>query len=147
MAATMATENPASLRPPVPLGNRVGAQASASQIANAVFELWQEIDDALTPIIGPRGVAALYYRSLHLTSAPHPWLAGKHDIVQIGVNPTALKSILAQQGSAAAAAAGSAFLQTFHDLLASLIGPSLTERLLRAVWANSLSGPAAQDTS
>lgn len=146
MLEIMPTENPGSHRPPAPLGNRVGVDAHASQIAEAVFAIWQEVDDALTPIIGPRGVAALYYRSLHLTGAAHPWLAGRHDIVQPAVNPTAFKSILAQQDSAAAAAAGSAFLQTFHDLLASLIGPSLTERLLQAVWANASSGTAAQDT-
>ena len=38
-------------------------------------------------------------------------------------------------------------LQTFHELLATLVGPSLTERLLRSVWADSSSGPPAQDTS
>ena len=146
MSASMSTEISASRRPPAPLGNRVGADAHASQIAAAVFAIWEEVDDTLTPIIGPRGVAALYYRSLHLTGATHPWLGGKHDIVKPAVNPKALESILAQQESAAAAAAGTAFFQNFHDLLASLIGPSLTERLLRAVWANSSSGTAAQDT-
>ncbi len=140
-------DSQASRGPSAPLANRVGAQASASQIADAVLAIWQEVDDALTPIIGPRGVAALYYRSLHLSGEAHPWLVIKHDIVQPAVNPTIFTSILARQESTAAAAAGSAFLHTFHDLLASLIGPALTERLLRAVWENSLSGPAAQDTS
>ena len=42
---------------------------------------------------------------------------------------------------------GGALLQTFYELLASLVGPSLTERLLRSVWAHSSSGPPAQDTS
>lgn len=147
VSSPMSTDSQANRWPSAPLGNRVGAQASASQIAAAVFATWEEIDDALTPIIGPRGVAALYYRSLHLTGATHPCLAAKHDIVKPAINPKALESILAQQESAAAAAAGSAFLQTFHDLLASLIGPTLTERLLRRVWANSLSDAPAQDTT
>lgn len=136
-----------SRRPPPPLANRVGAGADAAQIAAAVFAIWEEVDDALTPIIGPRGVAALYYRSLHLTGAIHPWLADQQDLVKAAVNPAALKSVLSQQDSAAAAAAGSAFFQTFHELLASLIGASLTKRLLSSVWENSLGGSPAQDTS
>lgn len=58
-----------------------------------------------------------------------------------------MKSEFAQQSSADAASAGSVLLQTFYDLLASLVGLSLTERLLRSVWANSSRGPPAQDTS
>lgn len=34
---------------------------------------------------------------------------------------------------------------TFHDLLASMVGPSLTERLLRFVWADGSGGSAAKD--
>jgi hypothetical protein len=55
--------------------------------------------------------------------------------------------VLAQRSSAEAAAGGSTFLNTFHELLASLIGPSLTKRLLRSVWEPPSSGTAAQDTS
>ena len=42
-----------------------------------------------------------------------------------------------------AAAAVNALLQAFHELLASLIGLSLTERLLRTVWAPSLALPSS----
>ncbi len=143
----MSTASHEGRRIAAPLARRVGQGADAGQIAEAVFAIWEEVDDALTPIIGPRGVAALYYRSLHLTGAAHPGVAGRHDIVQASVNPTALKSILSQRNPADAAAAGSAFLQTFHELLASLVGPSLTERLLRSVWENSSGGPSTQDTT
>lgn len=69
-----------------------------------------------------------------------------HQGVQTTVDLAALKAILAQQDSETATAGG-ALLQTFYELLASLVGPSLTERLLRSVWENPLSGPPAQDTS
>ncbi len=59
----------------------------------------------------------------------------------------ALKTVLAQQSSADATSGGDALLKTFVELLTTLVGPSLAERLLRSVWANSLSGPPAQDTS
>lgn len=139
-------ESQESRRIAAPLAHRVAKDADAAQIAEAVVSTWQEIDAALTPIIGQRGVAALHKRSLYLTGAAHPWLAGMHEGVQSTMDLATLKSVLAQQSSADAEAGGGALLQTFHELLASLVGPSLTERLLRSVWANSSSGPPAQDT-
>ena len=130
-----------------PLARRVGNDADAKQIAAAVFAVWEEIDDALTPIVGTQGVVALYRRSLHLAVAQHPWLAGRDDGILTDTDPAVLRSVLAQRSSIEAAAGGNAFLNTFHELLASLIGPSLTARLLRSVWDNPSSGVAAQDTS
>jgi hypothetical protein len=130
-----------------PLAHRIADDADAVRIAGAVFSIWEEIDDALTPIIGSLGLVALYRRSLHLAAAQHPWLAGRDEGVLTHTDPAVLKSVLAQRNSTEAAAGGNAFLNTFHALLASLIGPSLTARLLRSVWTNPSSGPAAQDTS
>jgi len=143
----MSLENQPSRRVASPLARRVGADADAAQIAEAIFSIWEEIDDALTPIIGPQGLVALYRRTLHLTSAAHPWMALGREGVQTAMAPAELKTRLAQRTRADAAAAGGAFLRTFDDLLASLVGPSLTERLLRSVWENSSSGAPAQDTS
>jgi hypothetical protein len=56
--------------------------------------------------------------------------------------------LLAQRSSEEAAAAGNGFLTTFHGLLSGLIGPSLTERLLRDVWdpaSQPHEPPTAQD--
>jgi hypothetical protein len=130
-----------------PLENRIGSDPSSTQIAAAVLAIWEEIDDALTPIVGPLGLIALYRRTVHLAAAQHPWLAGRDEGVLTHTDPAVLKSVLAQRSSAEAAAGGSAFLNTFHELLASLIGPSLTARLLRSVWEPPSSGTAAQDTS
>ena len=58
----------------------------------------------------------------------------------------ALRSVLVQQSSTEAAAGGGDLLQTFHELLASLVGTSLTERQLRSIWAPSANGPPTQDT-
>ena len=128
-----------------PLARRLGAQPTAAQVAAAVFMVWEEIDDILTPIIGARGVTALYRRSLQLTQAAHPWMAAAPGSAQPALTPAAQRSLLAAQDSAAAATAGSTFLQSFHAVLASLVGASLTERLLRSVWAAPSSGAAAQD--
>lgn len=131
----------------LPLANRVDADANAEQIAAAVLAIWAEIDDALTPIVGPLGLVALYRRTVHLAAAQHPWLAGRDEGVLTDTDPAVLKSVLAQRSSAEAAAGGSTFLNTFHELLASLIGPSLTARLMRSVWEPPSSGATAEDNS
>lgn len=138
---------PATPATTAPLARRVGADASAAQVAAAVVAVWHEIDAALAPIVGPRGVAALYQRSLHLARAAHPWLAGASAGLHDALDLAALDVVLARQDSASAAAASNALLQTFHDLLGSLVGASLTERLLRCVWANTSSGSPAQDAT
>jgi hypothetical protein len=120
---------------------------TAVQVAEVLVSTWQAIDAALSPVIGHRGVAMLYMRSLHVTRTAHPWLTATPEDEVAAMDLATLKSVFVQQSGTHAIAAGGALLQTFHELLSSLIGPSLTERLLRPVWAPFSSGPPAQDTS
>ena len=124
---------------------------TAAQIADTAVQTWHEIHTALSPVIGPRGVQALYRRTLYLTRSTHPWLAsGREASGREKPDPddyADLRAALAQQTSAVAAAAHGALLHHFFDLLTSLIGGSLTERLLRSVWDRLPSGDAAQDTT
>lgn len=117
-----------------PLSARVQDEGSADQIAAACGALCTELDAVLAPIIGPRGVVALIQRSLHLASAVHPWLSARQPGGPSKLDSATFVSLLAQRSSDDAAAAADTFLQTFHGLLASLIGGSLTERLLRTAW-------------
>ncbi len=128
------------------LVQRAAEGADTTHIAEAVVATWRQIDTALAPIIGPGSVTVLFMRSIHLIEPAHPWLAGMHSGMQTKVDLEALRTTLVQRDSETAAAAAGALLQTFYELLASLVGPSLTERLLHSVWENSLSGPSAQDT-
>jgi len=120
--------------------------ADANQLADAVVSTWLGIDNALSPVIGQRGVAALFNRSLHLKRADHPWLAA----AQVDVHGTsafaALQTALSQQSIQDVIAANSELLQAFYDLLVSLIGDSLTERLLQPVWAETPNGNSSQDS-
>lgn len=100
---------------------------------------------ALTPIVGPRGVAALYKRSLFLTSHEHPVLLGLHLDVQHDTGLSALTATLMPLSETEAAQVGAALLLSFYELLASLIGPSLTERVLRSLWDRPLSDPPAME--
>ena len=112
----------------------------------AASKLAQDIAAVLTPVLGARGVAALYQRALHVTRGSHAWLAEPLEIAQPSIDLVALKAAFARQDRAEATAAATAVLLTFHDLLASLIGSALSERLLEPVWAQSLRRPTPQDT-
>lgn len=128
------------------LAHRVEEGAEAAHIADAIVSLWQQINVALSPIMGQGSVAVLYVRSLHIIRAAHPWLEATHEEIHKPMDLVSLRGVLAQRTSTEAATAGGALVQTFYELLASLIGPALTEQLLRAVWENFLSGPPAQDS-
>jgi hypothetical protein len=129
------------------LAHRVGPNADIAQIAQAIVSIMQDMDAALAPIIGQQGVVALYRRSLHLCISTHPRLAGTYDSVQAAMDLTVLTSILVQQSEADALFFGETLLTTFYELLSTLIGPSLTARLLRGVWEPSLSDTPSQENS
>lgn len=148
----MSAEFPSSRRLAAPLAYRLDDDATAAQIAAAFRVVWLELETALSPIIGPRGVAALGQRSLHLACMAYPWLAeGAPGPPDATARPDAavLVTLLAQRRREEAAAAGSSVLLNFHQMLSNLIGPSLTERLLRHVWGPVsdpiLNNPSAQD--
>ena len=129
------------------LAQRVGPNADIAIVAQAIASILQDMDAALTPIIGPQGVAALYRRSLHLCASKHPRLAGTYDSVQASLDLTALKSVIVEQSEADALFFGEVLLMTYYELLTTLIGPSLTARLLHGVWEPSLSDTPSQETS
>ena len=134
-----------------PIANKLAPLAAdgadAGQIADAAVAVWDAIHRALSPVIGPRGSAALHHRTLHVARAAYPWLAEPYETSTEPGDFGALRATLAGQTAAEAAAAHDSMLQTFLDLLTTLIGESLTERLLQAVWAPPSSGLALQDPS
>jgi hypothetical protein len=129
------------------LAHRVGPNADIARIAQALVTTLQDMGAALTPIIGQQGVVALYRRSIHLCASNHPRLAGTYDSVQSTLDLIALKSVLVEQSETDALFFGEVLLNTFYELLTTLIGPSLTARLLRDVWGPSLSDTPSQEIS
>ena len=119
--------------------------ANATRVADAVVSTWQAIEAALAPVVGGKGVAALYGRSLHLVRTGHPWLAAAHQGPHTQIDLGLLRVALAQQESVTAAAGAGDHLQSLHQLLGSLIGASLTGQLLRPAWDNAFDGIAGQD--
>ena len=115
-------------------------------ISQTAVDIWTLIDEALTPIIGVRGVAALHGRSLFLTAHAFPWIGTRRDGVQMAMDLESLRLALASQTASDALHGATALFDAFNDLLASMVGTALTERLLRTVWDTPYGGPAAQDT-
>lgn len=117
------------------LAHRVETGADARQVADALVSTWQEIDAALSPVLGRHAVALLYQRSACHAAKAHPWLAGICEDRR-ALPTEALRTAFEQQGSATAAAAGYELLRAFLGMLASLVGLPLAERLLRFVYSS-----------
>jgi hypothetical protein len=118
-----------------------GPDTAASTVAT-----WQAVDAALRPILGGRGVAALYWRSLHLAAADHPWLVQDSVAVDPAMDLQTLAAAIGRQSPGEAAAGSRAALDKFHTLLVSLVGTSLTARLLASVPATRADTPKPQDS-
>jgi hypothetical protein len=134
-------------RVPTAIARLLTEGAHAALLADATVATWLAIEAALSPIIGLRGVAALYKRSLYLARSDFPWLGAVYEGALGQSEFASLQGALSRQSDADAGAASIALLQTFNNLLTSLIGESLSDRLLRSVWNNHSSGSAAQDPS
>lgn len=126
------------------LVQRAGGAPDAIAMVAAVSRTWQFMAAQLEPVIGVRGVDVLLDRALHLTSKKFPWLVHT-TLSEVGVDPvTRLQSRFVNRDATEAAEAGGALLVTFTELLSSLIGEPLTERLLATVWL-AASPPPEQD--
>ncbi len=130
----MATDDDTAARPRQPLGHRVDLDADATGAAEAVVAVWRDAERALRPVIGARGVVALFNRSVHLAAVAHPWLAQAAQNPSVPLDLDALRALLASQRAHQALTAGNHLLDHLHRLLEHLIGDPLTERLLRTAW-------------
>lgn len=129
------------------LAHRVNGSAEGFQVAEAITSMFEDINIALTPIIGPKGVAALHRRSLQLCVTKHLPLGDSYKMLVEDMDLKKLKALLAEHSTADALFFGEEVLKIFYELLATLIGQSLAARLLLDVWEQSFSGPPAQEIS
>ena len=116
------------------LALRAGRLPDANTPAEAAAATWRLVTVQLAPVIGARGLDVLFSRALHQTSAAFPWLAVAVDGEGSASPLPRLMVCLAGQHTSTAAEASYTLLSTFTELLATLIGESLTTRLLAPVW-------------
>ena len=119
-----------------------GDAPDATAVAEAAIFTWHKVADRIVPVIGVGGSYVLFNRSLHLTCMAFPWLTIVGDHRDSTVLLANLKERLAGRESAAATEASYTLLVTFTEMLTTLIGESLTARLLGPVWVSS--SPAAE---
>lgn len=117
------------------LASTTEVNTQARELAAESVARWRQIDLALTPIIGRRGIVAIYKKALNLTHAEFPWLATESESDTGFDNFASLHAALAKQTCAAIIAANQTLHRTFNKLLVSLIGESLSERLLESIDA------------
>ncbi len=111
-----------------------GIAPSSHGVAEATLRLWGQIAVRLAPVIGGKGVEALLGRSLQIASATFPWLS-KAGGAEDSAHPlTNLRASLETLDPEVGTAGSFTWLVIFTELLATLIGESLTERLLEPVW-------------
>jgi len=116
------------------LARRAGGTPDASSVAKATLGIWHQVSARLAPVIGARGVDALFSRSLQLTSAAFPWLAIIGENMESADLLANIETRLAWREPETALEVSYTLLVTFTELMATLIGESLTGRLLDPVW-------------
>lgn len=131
----------------ITLAHRTGDAPDASAVAEATAGTWRQVAALLTPVLGARGVDVIFRRALSLTSKIYPWLALDEAQGDSAALLVSLKAQLAGQETDVAAEAACALLMTFFELLTTLLGESLTERLSKPVWTAPLSPPEQESES
>jgi hypothetical protein len=127
------------------LAQEAGTDADAKALAAAALRVYDTLAGQLALLIGEGGVRALTARSLHLVRRDFPWLAEAQDpdpsegpFAQVGF-------CLERQEPAIAMEAATAALATLGGLLATLIGETLTMRVLRAAWPSAFPDETRQE--
>ena len=120
--------------------------STARAVADAAVAEWSAIAQALVPLIGQSSVTVLYRRCLVSVGAERTWLptVGAADLP--ANDWTALHASVSRRTATEAAETCRLLVVAFGDLLGSLIGPSLTEQLLRPASALPSHGSAEPDT-
>lgn len=118
------------------LDRLAGENPDVHAVVEAMLSTWRQLSTRLVPVIGERGVEAVFSRSLQLTGVAFPWLSVNSDGQGRATPLAGFAASLETREPATAAAASLAFLVIFTHQLDTLIGESLTERLLGLVWAS-----------
>jgi hypothetical protein len=126
----------------VPHLARMATQGYApALIADEVVQLWMRVDTVLRPVVGAKGVAALYGRSRQLAAEQHPWLnvdeVANWKIMDLRV----LRAQVAAQDAGAAVRASLEHMGHFDQLLGTLIGEVLKDQLLAPAWLHQPESP------
>jgi hypothetical protein len=106
--------------------------------------LWERLAAELTVIIGDRGFASLYSRSINDAGAEFAWLEPQSRRPPFNAFKL-LASVLETRAPAEAQAANAAVLNIFIDTLIVLIGELVTNSILREAWGDDVVNDAGTE--
>lgn len=116
-----------------------GADTSVA-LAEQVLWLWEQIAFHLTPLIGVAGFRTLYARALHVALPHCPGFSAVQPGIAIESLFQTLKGDLRALDRCEAQRCGNALLNTFTDLVESMIGEVLMAQILRSAWVGQSHG-------
>jgi hypothetical protein len=117
-----------------------GCAADPGALADQVLWLWEQVAFHLTPLIGVSGFQTLYARALHLAAPSCPGFSPSQPGMSIDALFQALKKDLCALEPDIAQTCGNALLNTFTDLVESMIGEMLMTQILRSAWVGQPHG-------
>ncbi len=122
------------------LTHEPGGADNSAALAEQVLWLWEQIAFHLTPLIGVSGFHTLYARALHLASPHCPGFSAVQPDMAIESLFQNLKNDLVALGHCDAERCGNVLLNTFTDLVESMIGEVLMAQILRSAWVGQSHG-------
>lgn len=109
--------------------NADGGTAAADAIA-----ILQRVTRKFSPLLGPSSTSVLLERSLHANHASYPWLPPPDQAGAAEPPFRALQASLERREQRDVLAATRALMDSYIDLVTTLIGSRLTEQFLRSAF-------------
>ncbi|WP_143167625.1 hypothetical protein [Massilia sp. CF038] len=122
------------------LTQKAGCVADPNVLAEQVLWLWEQVAFHLTPLIGVSGFQSLYARALHLAAPDCPGFSAVLPGKSIDLLFHTLKEDLRALEPGVAESCGNVLLNTFTDLVESMIGEVLMAQILRSAWVGQSHG-------
>ena len=115
------------------------------KVADAAIVLWEQLATQIISIVGEDGFNAVYLRSMFLSRSTFPGLPAIPLPPQKGHRFAELKISFEGQSPAQVREANSLLLITLTDILASLIGEQLINRILHLAWAAEIQNETGKE--
>ena len=122
------------------LTQKPGGAANSGALGEQVLWLWEQIAFHLTPLIGVSGFHTLYARALHLATPDCPGFSAVQPGTAVESLFQTLKDDLVALDHCDAERCGNVLLNTFTDLVESMIGEVLMAQILRSAWVGQSHG-------
>jgi hypothetical protein len=106
---------------------------TSQDVAASAEQIYTKVLACVSAILGEAGSVGLFRRSLRLTEATFPFFSGARD-TNVEILLSAVRSCLHAQPAEAAREASVELLAIHLELLATFIGPGLTNQLLQEAW-------------